>query len=94
MLNYLSRTLLQAPKEVQHDSAVGRQENGKGEVEHITAGYLHVDVPHSPGISHTEFSSVEPLDHTPPVTDEQSQRQTMQAGSSQQHSLYAPDLQP
>ena len=72
--------MLQGQEYYRQGSANGWQADQKGEVEHITAGYLHVDVSPGPGTPHTVLSSVKPLDHTPPVTDAQSQEQTMQAG--------------
>ena len=75
--------LLQSPKQnLQRNSDEGLQGDQSCQTAHITAGDLHVAGSKRAGIPCNDsalFSSVEPLDHTPPVTDEHSQRRSMQA---------------
>ena len=80
---------MQTPiQSLQRNSDEGLQADQKCQAEHITAGSLREDVSNSQRPKRNDsalFSSVEPLDHTPPVTDEHSQKRTMQAGYYQWH---------
>ena len=88
----LTCTALQSPKHsLQRNSDEGLPGDQRCQTEQVTAGHPVEDVPNGRGPPRNDsalFSSVDPLDHTPPVTDEKSQRRSMQAGFNQ-NSIHA-----